>query len=204
MSLIDLVPVTLPSTVTAIGTRRIDATSVVPLFTTLPVAAGVLPLTRSQASCAADSAWGWIALYTVMNWSPARIRWTAATSASCPVTNFVFGSTPPAFMAAIAPPAPPSLATYAPSNPVLPSDAMNCSMSCWASSGFQFAMASSLTIWALPWNAAFAPLLKSVALLSFGEPLMIVTFGFDLPAAARPASWVVAWRLPTDSLSNEM
>ncbi len=81
---------------------------------------------------------------------------------------------------------------------------MNCSMSCWASSGFQLAIASSLTIVALPAKAAFAPLLKSVALLSLGEPLMIVSFGFVLPAAARPASCVVAWRLPTDSLSNEM
>ena len=81
---------------------------------------------------------------------------------------------------------------------------MNCSMSCWASVASQFAMASSLTIWALPAKAAFAPLLKSVALLSFGEPLMIVIFGLVLPAAVRPASCVVAWRLPTDSLSNEM
>ena len=81
---------------------------------------------------------------------------------------------------------------------------MNCSISCWASSDFQFAIASSLTIWALPWKAAFAPLLKSVALLSFGEPLMIVTFGFVFPAALSPASCVVACRFPTASLSNEM
>jgi hypothetical protein len=42
--------------------------------------------------------------------SPARIRWIAASSASCPVTGMVFGSTPWAFIAAMAPPAVPSLA----------------------------------------------------------------------------------------------
>src|ERR1700716_2176600 len=45
--------------------QRNEGTSTVPLFTTLPfvvLAAGVLPEARSQASVAADSACGWIAL----------------------------------------------------------------------------------------------------------------------------------------------
>ena len=42
--------------------------------------------------------------------SPVRIRWIAASSASWPVIGIGFGSMPADFIAAIAPPAMPSLA----------------------------------------------------------------------------------------------
>ena len=51
-----------PSAVIAIGTRRIDGTSTVPLLTVAVVAAGVWPVASAQASVAAASASGLIAL----------------------------------------------------------------------------------------------------------------------------------------------
>ena len=44
------------------------------------------PCSSATATSAASSACGLIALYTVMYWSPVRIRWIAESSASCPVT----------------------------------------------------------------------------------------------------------------------
>src|SRR5947208_7037 len=54
----------------------------------------------------------------VIAWSPATIRWIAASSESCPVTGGS-GFTPPPLSAAIAPPAVPSLAAYTPPRPFL-------------------------------------------------------------------------------------
>jgi len=91
----------------------IEGTSFWPLLVfclARPSAADRLPLTRSTASSAACPASGLIALYTVMYCSPIRIRWIAASSASCPVVGRVEGSIPCPFIAAIAPPAVPSLA----------------------------------------------------------------------------------------------
>ena len=48
-----------------------------------------------------------------MYWSPAMIRWIAASSASWPVTGGT-GLTPPALNAAMAPPPVPSLAAKTP------------------------------------------------------------------------------------------
>src|SRR5215208_5245277 len=56
----------------------------------------------------------------VLNWSPARMRWIAATSASPPVIGTVPGLIPADSIAAMAPPAIPSLAEYTPTNPFLP------------------------------------------------------------------------------------
>src|SRR5215475_12572729 len=194
-----------PVAVTAIGVSRTDGTSMVPLLV-LPLtasAAGFSPLNSAHASSAVFSASGWIALYTVMYCSPDRIRWIAATSASWPQIGRVLGSIPAAFIAAIAPPAVPSLAQYAPSNPSLPTAVMNASISCCASSGFQLAAASSLTISTLPSSTLWAPVLNSVALLSVGEPLIMVILGLALPPLVSFSSSAWACSLPTRSLSND-
>ena len=87
------------------GTRR-RRLSVEPLTSQ---AGGASRRRSATARVAAASASGVIALYTVMYCSPARIRCTAASSASWPVTGGG-AANPVAFIAATAPPAVPSLA----------------------------------------------------------------------------------------------
>src|SRR3954452_3398117 len=86
------------------------ATSILPLFSLAVASVGFLPWASIVAHSAALSASGLIGLLNVIFFSPARIRWIPATSASWPVVGIVFGSMPADFIAAIAPPAVPSLA----------------------------------------------------------------------------------------------
>ena len=81
---------------------------------------------------------------------------------------------------------------------------MAASMICWASSGFQLAMASSLTMLTLPSRTLWAPALNSEALLSFGDPLIQTTLALVLPSAVSFARSAVPCSSPTFSLSNEM
>src|SRR6476646_3453200 len=187
--------------VTLTGTNSTDGTSTLPLFT-LPftvAASGVLPASSVTASCADASASCLIALYTVMYCSPARIRWIAASSPSCPVTGGN-GLIPAAFIAAIAPPPVPSLAASTPSN-LLPSAVSACCISLCALSGLQSGVSYSLAILTLPSSTECAPALNSVALLSVGEPLIITTVAFAFPPSASSRLWPCS--LPTCSLSND-
>src|SRR4029453_13836069 len=170
------------SLVTATGFNSTDATSFWPLLTLSAADPdGFLPLTRSTASCAAPSASGLIALYTVMYCSPVSSRCTAANSASCPVTGGI-GLMPWPFIAAIAPPAVPSLAAYTPTNPVLPTAVIACSISVWALSGDQSGVSYSLATLNPDESITLcAPCLNSLALLSVGAPL-IITIDPDFPS----------------------
>src|SRR3989440_9225816 len=117
--------------VTATGVRIVDGTFFWPLLV-VPLIGGVggfWPLDRATAIVAAAGASSFTALYTVMNCWPARIRWTAASSASCPVVGLADGWMPADVIAAIAPPAVPSLAAYTPWNPLLPSAVIACCIS---------------------------------------------------------------------------
>src|SRR5437763_4782790 len=98
--------------VTATGVRIVDGTFFWPLLV-VPLIGGVggfWPLASATAIVPASGASSFTALYTVMNCWPARIRWTAASSASCPVVGLVAGWMPAEVIAAIAPPALPSFA----------------------------------------------------------------------------------------------
>src|SRR5438270_13449172 len=106
------------------------------------------------------------------------MRWPAAGSASGPVVGLVAGWMPAEVMAAIAPPAVPSLAAYTPVNPFLPSAVIACCISFWALSGLQSGVSYCwpiLTPWLL--KTLSAPCLNSLALLSVGAPLIIVIVG---------------------------
>src|SRR5882757_2254773 len=98
--------------VTDTGVRIVDGTFFNPLLV-VPLIGGVggfWPLASATEIVAAAGASSFTALYTVMNCWPARIRWIAASSASCPVVGRVAGLMPAEVIAAIAPPAVPSLA----------------------------------------------------------------------------------------------
>src|SRR5690606_21284688 len=101
------------STVTATGFSRNDGTASPLAVSAVVSALGDSPWASATASSAALYASGLNALYTVMNWSPARIRWMPDSEASCPVTGGS-GVMPPAFSAAMAPPAVSSFASYTP------------------------------------------------------------------------------------------
>src|SRR3981081_3103335 len=110
---------------------------------------------------------------------PATIRWIAASSASWPVIGGR-GLTPAAFMAAIAPPAVPSLAAYAPSTLLL--NAVSAwVISSWALSGLHFGVSYSLAILVALSSTLWAPCLNRAALLSVGSPLIITIWALVLP-----------------------
>src|SRR5215208_1580197 len=98
------------SAVTGVTSIFSVGTSILPLFSFSVASVGFLPWASMTAHSAAFLAIGGIGLYTVMYCSPASMRWMPAASASWPVTGIVFGSMPADFIAAIAPPAVPSLA----------------------------------------------------------------------------------------------
>src|ERR671933_473039 len=189
------------SLVTDTGVSRMEGTSLSPLLVVAPwvAFAGIETfVARSNARTAASSASGLIALYTVMYWSPVRMRWMAANSASCPVTGGQ-GLTPAAFIAAIAPPAVPSLAAYTPST-LFPSAVSAWVISFWAWSGLQSGVSYSRATCTLPSRTLCAPRLNRVALLSVGEPLIITIDGLFLPWSA--CSSDVPCSTPTRWLSN--
>jgi hypothetical protein len=190
------------SLVTATGVSSTDGTSLVSFFTVVAVPEGALPCNRSYAICAACSASGLIALYTVMYCSPARIRWIAASSASWPVTGGS-GLNPAPFIAAMAPPAVPSLAAYTPTILSLPSAVIACSISRCALSGLHCGVSYSLPRLTLPSSTLCAPFLNNVALLSVGSPL-IMTVCPTFALSPRACSSASPCSLPTRSLSNEM
>src|SRR5690606_5833060 len=125
-----------------------------------------------MAISAAISASGLIALYTVMSCSPEMIRWIAASSASWPVAKGMVVK-PALFIAAMAPPAVPSLAAYTPMMLSLPSAVIACSISRCAWSGDQSGVSYSLPMFTLPSSTEWAPALKSAALGSVGDPLIM-------------------------------
>jgi hypothetical protein len=165
---------------------------------------GSSPWASATASSAALSASGLIGLYTVMYCSPARIRWIAASSASCPVVGLVAGLMPADFIAAIAPPAVPSFAAYTPANPLSPSAVIDCSISTCASSGDQSGVSYCFAISTpLSSNTPVEPSLNSFALLSVGAPLIWTMGPFgELSSASFLLSASPCWR-PTSTLSND-
>src|SRR4030081_3057736 len=107
------------------------------------------------------------------------MRWVAAGPPACRVTGG-HGVTPAAFMAAMAPPAVPSLAAYTPSTLLL--NAVSAwVISSWALSGLHFGVSYSLAILVALSSTLWAPCLNRVALLSVGSPLIITIWALVLP-----------------------
>ena len=84
------------SLVTAIGTSSTDGTLLVDaseVIDTPPIVVGLVPASRATASSAAPVASGLIALYTVIDCEPVRMRVMASFSASWPVSGMPGGMT---------------------------------------------------------------------------------------------------------------
>ena len=192
------------SLVTATGLSSTDVTSLVPLFlVTVCWPVYCSPVAAAIAISAAISASGLIALYTVIPCWPEMIRWIAASSASCPVVNGMVVKPLP-FIAAIAPPAVPSLAAYTPMILSRPSAVIACSISCCALSGDQSGVSYSLPMFTLPSSTECAPALKSAAFGSVGEPLIMTIWPrLGSPPALSASSSAWPWTLPTSWLSND-
>ena len=103
-------------------------------------------------------------------------------------------------MAAMAPPPVPSLAASTPSTLLL-SAVRACVISVCALSGLQSGVSYSLAMVTLPSRTLWAPCLKSLALLSVGEPLMKTTLALALPLRAVRSA--LPWSWPTLALSND-
>src|SRR5436190_24221189 len=105
----------------------------------------------------------------------------AAASASCPVTGRRAGSIWAPFMAAMAPPAMPSLATYTPSKPSLLTAVMACYITYLAVSGLQTGVLywGSILTTAAP-RTLRASFLYGLLLLSVCGPLILTVLGLTL------------------------